>query len=128
MAYRYKLGKGDHCSLLVEEESVSHEHAIFLDYGDQLRVEDVSRAGTYIERNGLRRRLVKHVIEPLRGEDLLYFGYYKEPFNVGEIFAQIKAMRLPVGSQRIRCGVHGIIHMENQKCPLCPDVGRGERH
>ncbi|MBU1536573.1 FHA domain-containing protein [Myxococcota bacterium] len=120
MAHRYKLGKGETCSLLVEEESISPEHAVFIDCGDYLRIEDISKNGTYLVRHSVRRRLTKHVIEPLRNDDVLFFGYMDQAFDVHEIFSQIKAMRLPVGSQRVRCGVHGIIHMENKRCPLCP--------
>ncbi len=120
MAHRYKLGKGETCSLLVEDESISPEHAIFIDCGDSLRIEDISKNGTYLLRGTVTRRLTKHVIEPLRHDDVLFFGFFDQGFDVQEILDQIKAMRLPVGSQRVRCGVHGIIHMENQRCPLCP--------
>jgi FHA domain len=120
MSLRFKLGKGENCSLLVEEDSISHEHVVFIDCGDYLRVEDVSRNGTFIERNGVKRKLTKHVIEVLRPDDILYFGFFDQPFDALEILTQIKSMRSPVGSQRVRCAVHGIIYMANKSCPLCP--------
>ncbi|MBU1535833.1 FHA domain-containing protein, partial [Myxococcota bacterium] len=48
MATRYKLGRSPRCSLMIDEKSISLEHAIILDYGDSLKIEDISRNGIEI--------------------------------------------------------------------------------
>ncbi len=120
MAQRYRLGRSPRCSLVLAEESISLEHCILIDSENTLRIEDVSHNGTWILRKGVRRRLQRHVVETLKPEDILYFGFYEHPFPVQTLFEQIRKLRLPVGSQNVRCPVHGIIYLESRKCPLCP--------
>jgi hypothetical protein len=120
MAQRYKLGKGETCSLLIEDDSISIEHAILFDFGDHLRIEDVSRNGTVLERRGVKRRLTRYTVEVLQDDDLLYFGFFEQPFSVLQIAEEIKKLRAPVGSQRVRCAVHGVIYLASKECPLCP--------
>ncbi|MDA3863571.1 MAG: FHA domain-containing protein [Deltaproteobacteria bacterium] len=121
MAHRYKLGRSSKCSLLVDERSVSLEHAIFIDHGDFLKIEDVSRNGTWLYRKSVKRKLQKHTVEKLKPEDILRFGFYEQEFPAIEILSEIKKLRLPVGSQHIRCPIHGVIYMQGKKCPQCPD-------
>jgi len=120
MGYRYKLGRSYSCSLQVMDESVSLEHAIFIDAGDILKVEDISHNGTWIERRGSRRKMQRHFIEELKPDDIMYFGFCDEAFHVLEIQNEIKKLKLPVGSQKVRCPIHGIIHLEGHGCPMCP--------
>ncbi|MBU1219318.1 FHA domain-containing protein [Myxococcota bacterium] len=120
MGYRYKLGRSYSCSLQILDESVSLEHAIFIDAGENFKIEDISHNGTYIERRGAKRRLQRHFIEELKPDDVLYFGFNEEPFYVTDIINEIKILKLPVGSQKVRCPIHGIIHLEGNGCPMCP--------
>ncbi|MFH2005474.1 MAG: FHA domain-containing protein [bacterium] len=120
MALRFKLGRSESCSLKIDEDSISIEHAVLFDFGDHLRIEDVSRNGTYLVRRGIRRKLTRYAVEVLQDEDLLYFGFYDQPFPVVQILKQVQKLRHPVGSQKIRCAVHGVIYLESNKCPLCP--------
>ncbi len=121
MATRYKLGRSPRCSLLIDERSISLEHAILLDYGDTLKIEDISKNGTEIVRHGVRRKLQQRVVEPLENDDVLFFGFYDHPFMVLELLAEIQKLRLPIGSQHVRCPIHGNIYISSQKCPECPD-------
>jgi pSer/pThr/pTyr-binding forkhead associated (FHA) protein len=116
---KYKLGRSDSCSLIIEDESISPVHVVFMDYGDYLKIEDTSKNGTFVVRKGSKRKLSKHTVEILKSDDLLYFGFYDFPFPVFTILAQIKELRSPVGSQRVRCAVHGIIYFEGTECPIC---------
>ena len=120
MALRYKLGRGEACSLQIPDDSISIEHAILFDFGDHLRIEDVSRNGTYLVRKGIRRKLTRYAVEMLQDEDLLFFGFYDQPFSVVQIQEVVQNLRHPVGSQKVRCPVHGVIYLESKKCPLCP--------
>ncbi|MBN2724270.1 MAG: FHA domain-containing protein [Deltaproteobacteria bacterium] len=120
MGYRYKLGRSYSCSLQIIEESISLEHAIFIDAGETLKIEDISHNGTHLERNGVKRKLARHFIENLKRDDMLYFGFCDTAFSVIEIMEEIKKLRLPVGSQKVRCPIHGIIHLEGHGCPMCP--------
>ena len=121
MSQRYKLGRSSRCSLVISEESISLEHCILIDSETMLRVEDVSQNGTWILRKGVRRRLQRHVLETLQPEDVLFFGFYDHAYSVNSLFEQIRKLRLPVGSQNVRCPVHGVIYLESRKCPLCPN-------
>ena len=120
MALRYKLGRGESCSLTVEDDSIAIEHAVFFDFDDHLRIEDVSHNGTFLVRKGIRRRLSPYTVETLQEDDLLTFGFYEYAFVARDIHQEIKKLRLPVGSQKVRCQVHGVIYLESKQCPLCP--------
>ena len=120
MALRYKLGRGEGCSLLIDDDSISIEHAVLFDFEDHLRIEDVSRNGTFLERKGVRRKLTCFAVEVLQDDDLLFFGFYQQPFPAMQLTKVIRNLRHPVGSQKIRCPVHGVIYLESKKCPLCP--------
>ncbi len=119
MSHRYKLGRSPRSSLVLAGESISLEHCILID-AEPPRIEDVSQNGTWILRKGVKRRLQRHVLENLQPDDLLFFGFYDHAFSVQSLFAEIRKLRLPVGSQNVRCPVHGIIYLESRKCPLCP--------
>lgn len=121
MAVRYKLGRSPRCSLMIDEKSISLEHAIILDYGEYLKIEDISRNGIEVVRHGVKRRLQRRAVETLDNDDILYFGFYDHPFMAFELLAEIKKLRLPMGSQHVRCPIHGNIYISGQKCPECPD-------
>jgi FHA domain len=106
---------------MIDEKSISLEHAIIHDYDDFIRIEDMSKNGITIVRNGVKRKLKKRIIEKLQSDDILFFGFYDHSFMAIELFEEIKKLRLPIGSQRIRCPIHGVVFIQGQQCPECPD-------